>query len=538
MSGGPEYRYRRCGWLCRVADVLLATMLLAVSACSSAGGSSTGNTGTASPKPGGAITLGGFNFRELDPGQAGYISGGNAYLLPVYGSLFMPAPGTGRGVVPSLATGYSFSDSASVLTIKLRHNLKFQDGTALDAAAVVWNLQRYSTPQSTNNQYLNTATSITATAPDQVTIKFSQPNSPIIEAFANTSAGFMASPSAFQRMGAANFGVSPVGAGPFEIKSTVPFQTTVLGKASTYWDAKHVYLDQITLKNTGTDQNVQYTDLASGALQETQFSGITAPPSVIAQAKSNTQLKSKTSPNVQYDLLPMNTFVAPFNNQMAREAVSYCMDRDAIANDLQQGYATPAYVLSGTDGDFFPAGGVKGAKSLTPYPYNVSKGKAIVQSLGGLSFEVQVYTELGQTMATALAQQWSQCGIKAKITNVQPPAFLTNVGTGAYQMGLTQSGGAASPELWTTYQTPTTPLGKYGFRDADMLSLIHQTYATTDPAKLTQLWKQIWQRENTLAVDLPLVSSGSYVFYNKCLGNLNFYGSGIDFTHAYLTCSV
>lgn len=520
------------------ACVLVVVVMAIAAACSGTGAGPTTSGPGATPRAGGSITLGSFNFTQLDPGQAGYISGGNPYLLLVYGSLFMPATTKDGPVTPDLATGYSFSANDTSLTINLRHNVTFQDGTPLDADAVVWNLQRYSTPQSTNNQYLNTATSITATAPDQVTLQFSQPNAPIIAALANTSAGFMGSPSAFKKLGPARFGISPVGAGPFQISSTVPYQTTVLTRAPSYWDAEHVYLNQITLKNTGTDQNVQYTDLASGAIQEAQFPGILTPPSVISQAKSDQHLASKSSPNLQYALMPVNTYVAPFNDQRAREAIAYCTDRESIANNLQQGYAAPAYILSGTDGDYTPPGGVSGARKLNPYPHNVSRGKAIVQSLGGLSFEIQVYTTQTVTVATALAQQWAQCGIKANIKNVQPPAFLVNVGTGAYQMGLTTTGGATSPELWTTYQTPTTPLGKYGFNDSQVQSLIHQTYATTDQSRLGQLWRQIWLRENTLAVDFPLMSSGTYVFYNKCLSNVEFYSFGVDFTHTHLTCPV
>lgn len=535
----PGARSRRLAPVRTRVPLAVLVWCLIASACGGGGATSAGSgNGGGTPKSGGSISVGGFNFTQLDPGQAAYIAGSNPYMVLVYGSLFLP-PGPGGGeVTPDLATGYVFSDHNTTLTINLRHNVTFQDGTPFDAQAVVWNLQRYSSPQSTNSQYLNTASSITASRADQVVVKFSQPNVPIIAALGNTSAGFMGSPTAFSRMGAAKYGISPVGAGPFRISSSVANQTTVLSKSASYWDAAHVYLNQITLKNTGTDQNVQYTDLASGAIQETQFPGILTPPNVITQAKANHQLSARTSPDLQYALLPVNTYTAPFNNPKAREAIARCTDRESITRNLQQGYAKPAYILSGTDGEHVPAGGVNGAKKLMPYSYDVSRGKAIVQSLGGLSFQIQAYTAHNLTVATALTQQWADCGIKAKVQNVQPPAFLVNLGTGAYQMGLTSTGGASSPELWTSYQTPTTPIGKYGFNDAQILSLIHQTYATTDRSSLQQLWKQIWQRENELAVDFPLMSSGNYVFYNKCLSGVEFYSFGVDFSHVYLTCAV
>ncbi|HEY3848305.1 MAG TPA: ABC transporter substrate-binding protein, partial [Acetobacteraceae bacterium] len=44
-------------------------------------------------------------------------------------------------IVPQLATGYEWADPKTLL-IHLRPNVKFQDGEAFDAAAVVYTLQR------------------------------------------------------------------------------------------------------------------------------------------------------------------------------------------------------------------------------------------------------------------------------------------------------------------------------------------------------------------------------------------------------------
>src|SRR5438552_19052719 len=44
---------------------------------------------------------------------------------------------------PQLATEWSWSPDAKSLTIKLRIGIKFHDGTALDAAAVKTNIDRY-----------------------------------------------------------------------------------------------------------------------------------------------------------------------------------------------------------------------------------------------------------------------------------------------------------------------------------------------------------------------------------------------------------
>ena len=45
-------------------------------------------------------------------------------------------------VEPALAQSWEVSPDAKVWTFTLRRNVKFHDGTALDAKAVVWNFER------------------------------------------------------------------------------------------------------------------------------------------------------------------------------------------------------------------------------------------------------------------------------------------------------------------------------------------------------------------------------------------------------------
>ncbi len=50
--------------------------------------------------------------------------------------------GSTTEVEPALAEKWEVSRDGRVWTFELRHNVKFHDGTPLDAAAVVWNFER------------------------------------------------------------------------------------------------------------------------------------------------------------------------------------------------------------------------------------------------------------------------------------------------------------------------------------------------------------------------------------------------------------
>src|SRR5881409_1063298 len=51
--------------------------------------------------------------------------------------------GSTTEVEPALAEKWEVSRDGRVWTFELRHNVKFHDGTPLDAAAVVWNFERW-----------------------------------------------------------------------------------------------------------------------------------------------------------------------------------------------------------------------------------------------------------------------------------------------------------------------------------------------------------------------------------------------------------
>jgi peptide/nickel transport system substrate-binding protein len=518
-----------------VAAIMAATAVIGLAACS--GGSSNSSASAASsssggqPKAGGSITIGGLLTSLLDPGQAGYSAQSAPMDAMIFGTLFLP-PATPTGPLqPDLATGYSYSDSNKVLTITLRPGVKYSDGTPMNVSSVIWNLDRYNTPQSLNHQYFTEVSSIEpGSAPNTVKITFVKPYTLLPTAFASTAAGFMLSPTAFRKMGAAAFKLQPVGAGPFKIVSVNPGNKVVMTKSADYWDASHVYLNQVTYLNTGTDAS-SYADLQSGAIQSYLFTGVFITATVVSEALKNPSLTVYKTPNTFYSIMPVNTFKPPFNNLAARQALAYCTDRQTITQDMTMGLTTPAYVLSGAQSAYL-SDGVNTAKSLNPLGYNLAKGTALVKQLGGLSFTL--ITEFPSDIVTALQQQWAQCGIHANISISN--AYLTSIENGTYQIAYTAVPNLSyNPLLWTTYQNRSTPPGKWGFDDPTITSMINETKTLSDPGQLEALWHQIWTREAQLAVDIPVLSAPNYIAVNKCLKGVQ-PDIPAQYAQAYLAC--
>lgn len=262
---------------------------------------------------------------------------------------------------------------------------------------------------------------------------------------AYTSGGLFSSPTAFQKAGAAKYGLHVVGAGPFEVASFTPGQELDLVPYPKYWNASKVKLTSLKYVNTPTDATVAYQDLVSGAIDSDQLGATSAPANVLDEAKSNSNLTMAPGPDNTYLIAALNTTKAPFNNPVARQAIAYCTDHQALATAIAPGLMNPTYVMGGTSAQYYPYGSPTAAKAQYPYAYSVAKASALVKQLGGLSFSLTNFGGLYNTVANALAQTWKACGINAQVSTVTGPALEMGFETGTFQMSVTVEGGLNSP---------------------------------------------------------------------------------------------
>jgi peptide/nickel transport system substrate-binding protein len=528
--------------LALAVPVAAAAALLLTAGCSSGSSGSQGASGSSpasapasvaasgTPVAGGKITVGGLATQALDPGQATFSSQSRPWVLPVFSSLFSPPAKAGDDYGPGLATGYKYSADHKTLTITLRPGLKFSDGTPLDAAAVVWNFNRYVTNHTREAQFFAYVTSTKATNPTTVTVTFSQPQTLLLDAMSDSSTGFMASPTAFQKMGANAFDAAPVGAGPFKISSADPGQQLVMVKNDLYWDAAHVYLAGLTWQNTGPSAQAWLTDLQANSIQSVPMFGAFTPPAVLSAVKNNTSFTLIQGQSTNVSILPVNTFKAPFNNLEARQAINYCIDRQSLATNVMQGFATPSYVLSGPDSQALT--GWQQGQTLNPLAYNVAKGTQLVKALGGLSFTIS--TNESSPVLTALQQQWAQCGIKASINLTDN--YLSLVQDGNYQAAYTANVNASlNPAGSTNYLDPNAINNKFGWKDASIWSLVQQAKGTTDVDQSTALWHKIWTGLAQNGFVNPLISSPEYVASTSKLQGAVVESGVPDYTHAWLS---
>ncbi len=273
--------------------------------------------------------------------------------IPIYDSLTQwdlskaDAPSV---VIPALAVSWAVNASDKTKWVfKLRPGIKFHDGSAVNADAVVWNVNKVLDKDSA--QFDPSQVGVTASRMptlrsarkiDDLTVELgtSEPDSflPI-----NLTNLFMASPAHWDaklkavpagvtvpadRSKAAwtAFAADPAGSGPFRVTRFVARERLELAANKTYWDARRVpKIDKVVLLP------MPEATARTAALLGGQVDWIEAPsPDAMAQI---TQRGFKIYSNAQPHVWPWQlSFVegSPWLDKRVRQAANLCVDRGGI----------------------------------------------------------------------------------------------------------------------------------------------------------------------------------------------------------------
>lgn len=284
--------------------------------------------------------------------------------IPIYDSLTQwdlskaAAPSV---LIPGLATSWTVNaKDKTKWTFKLRPDVKFHDGSAFNADAVVWNVRKVldkEAPHFDPSQVGVTAsrmpTLVSAHKVDDLTVVLttSEPDSflPI-----NLTNLFMASPAQWDaklkvvpasvtipadRSKAAwtAFAADPSGSGPFRVTRFVARERLELAANKTYWDAKRTpKIDKVVMLPM-PEANARTAALLGG-----QVDWIEAPaPDAMPQI---TQRGFKMYSNAQPHVWPWQLSFAegsPWLDKRVRQAANLCVDRAGLKQMLGGMMAEP-----------------------------------------------------------------------------------------------------------------------------------------------------------------------------------------------------
>ena len=391
------------------------------------------------PKRGGSATIVVQNdWVSFDPPFNTAEPGGSNM---VYGSWINWKPNATGGWGPSPDLVAEWDAKPEVLTLKLQSGVKFHDGTAWDAKAAKWNLDRLifhpasgvrsslrgidvskedqaeldKLKANPNGPFTFESKAVEAVDGSTIRVRFSTPNASIVSVLTGTGAAPI-SPTAYNAAGKDAYGRKPVGTGPYRFVEWQSGSHVVLEKNPEYWrkgaDGQPLpYLDKLTYRLI-IDDSVRLLELRSGnahfteLVQGKDIAGIKNEPSL-------TVVESQVSGNNYRVIFDATNPESPFRNQKLRQAMLYALDREAMAKTLgfASGMARKYQLPKGSMG-------YDESEKLAYYWFDKAKAEALVKeaiaedkSLAGSDGKVPfTFTVIDRAVDKAQSEMIKQMG--------------------------------------------------------------------------------------------------------------------------------
>ncbi len=475
-----------------------------------------------SPQKGGVLRIAATSLQQLDPYKTAANDETNLASL-ICEPLFIIGK-AGFQPVPHLATSWDRPND-NTWVFHLRKGVFFQeDGVIfkkggsreLTADDVVYSV----------NRFIKVSTAFTlgaikeVKAVDRYTVQITTPApSPFLVADPNRLARVSIVPKeAIDKLGEDGFAMKPVGSGPFILKSFAPDQSAVLEKNPNYW--LPVYLDKVEFAVI-PDPTVQTMALTAGEVDIVPYIFNLDSMTVLAK---NSKLAT-LSRGGSYRGLGINVKQAPFNEFAVRDAISKAIDVDAAFAAVVAPHGERAY---GQCPPWVPHGYDTSLKSL--WKYDPKEAVAILNKAGfkdtngdgvldrnGQPLKVEIKTIAGSQLRvlTILATQLKQIGIDATILQQDSAVWVDDIIAGNVGVFFDFSFAGTTGFHSLFHSTSIGKTNGHMYADKTVDSLLDQALATTDPAKISSLWKQAQKKVMEDRAAIPLYFEWGYSVVNK-----------------------
>jgi peptide/nickel transport system substrate-binding protein len=396
-------------------------------------------------------------------------------------------------LTPRLATGWSFSDDGLTVTLQLRPNVTFHDGTPFTAAVAKANLERARTlPESLRRSELATIAGIEATGELTLAITLKQKDATLLSQLADRAGMMMATASLGPEPA-----TRPVCSGPYKFVERVQNDRIVLERFPQHWEAANYHFDRVIYRAI-PDSTVRLANLRSGELDMLERLAATD----VASVKADRTLKLYQTPGLGYQGLTLNLNNGELGNtpfgrdKRVRQAFSIAIDREVI-NQVVFENTHPATVQP------FPPASPYYMKELTVPKRDVAKAKALLKEAGvttPLKLEMMVTNnpvdaQLGQVIQAMVGE----AGFEVQLRSMEFATQLRDQQQGRFQISRVGWSGRIDPDgnvhpFWTTGGGQND--AKYSNPEVDrLLREARAAYDEADRKKLYDAAQRIIQDE-------------------------------------------
>ncbi|WP_433297727.1 ABC transporter substrate-binding protein [Pseudonocardia sp. CA-142604] len=405
----------------------------------------------------------------------------------VYDSLLRLTP-DGR-TEPFVAKSMESPDNGLTWLMGLRPGVKFQDGTDLDANAVVLNVQRHiDTVASPAHRFAERISSMRVVDPLTVEFVLGQPMGEFPTVFALSysagTLGMIVSPAALQKYGDA-IGTHPVGVGPFTLVEWVRDSRITFTRNQNYWQDGLPYLDGIEFRPL-PDTETRFASMKNGDV-DFIYGGYYQE---LSRALGDPNLKVYYGPGSGGERLQFNHVRAPFDDRRMREAIIRAIDLKALSASQYGNQMIPADSLFDASSQYH----TQAASDAWP-AYDLEKAKQLVEAYraDGGNPDFTFKTSNSRTSFAEFVQaQMAAIGVKVDIQLYDLAQFSSAVmQSGDFQL-TTYLGSIDTPYPAVANLLRSGGSGNYGkYSNPEVDQLLDDAMLTTDEAQRTKDYQQV-----------------------------------------------
>lgn len=382
---------------------LMLTLVVSLTGCGGSGG-----------KP--LIVAQGVDATTLDPGMHAETPTGNVE-RQIFDTLI--ELDDNMEFQPSIATSWEpLSDT--VWAIQLRQNVKFHDGEELTAEDVKYSIDRILDPEKKSSQAANLSAVKEVEVTDKYSLQITTKEAyPVLPA---RLAGLRIVPKHYvEELGDVEFGLHPVGSGPYKFVDWVKDDSITLEANEDYWRGAPS-IKQVVFKP------IPETASRVMALEAGQVDiAVNVPPHQVEEVEKSSkariaQVESSRIIFVQF----MTGKSGPLENPLVRLALNYAVDVQGIIDTLLGGSGLPlSQALSRMDFGY--------NEQLQPYGYDVQKAKDLLAAAGySDGFKLTFTTPSGRYMmdkevAEAIKSQLEAIGLEVELKTPEWGVYVDQI---------------------------------------------------------------------------------------------------------------
>lgn len=431
---------------------------------------------------------------------------------------------------PNLASEWQRIDT-NTWKFTLRKDVKFHDGTPLDAEAVKWSLMRAININPQIQSFTKIKT-VEAENDATVIITTSTPNSdlPASLHYSNTS---IIAKSSVDKDGKL---IKPIGTGAFKLEQFDPSTGDMkMSRNTDYWGTVSK-LDNLEIRSL-PDPNTRALALEKGEIDFT----CDPPYNELERLEKLDSLKVELNKTARTYIIEMNLNQVPFDDVRVRKALSYAIDRESIVKNVLFGCGAPAI------GPYMP-GMAWTNENLKGYPYNPAKAKQLLAEAGwedsdgdgivdqkGKPLKITLMTYPQRPglppMAEAVQAQFKNLGIDLQ-TEIMDSSAMTDIASkGKWDMKMSAFATAMIPSpsyhLSNLYYSKNNKV--IGYNNSEVDRLIDQCMVEGDPQKKYNLSRQVQQILEDEEPVIPIAYYGVAVAMKSSVNNFLFNPTAHDY---------